>query len=101
MCTSVPSTAPTVGTVVHNAAHMSAVWLELQMSEKFLGKIVGDSPPDAAGRGGSALGALSDPRGEFFDVIEDFTSLGHLRQDFSLRVHDRGVVTAERLADLR
>jgi hypothetical protein len=50
--------------------------------------------------GESALGALTDASGEFFDVIEDLTPLGHLGQDLSLRVHDGGVVTAERLADL-
>jgi hypothetical protein len=50
--------------------------------------------------GVSALGPLTDTSGEFLDVIEHLTPLSHLRQDFSLGVHDRGVVTAERLADL-
>ena len=49
----------------------------------------------------SALGALTNPGGEFFDVIEDFTALGHFVANLLLRVHDRGVVAAERLADLR
>ena len=48
----------------------------------------------------SALGALTDPRCELFDVIEDFASLGHLGEDFLLRVHHRGVVAAECLPDL-
>ena len=48
----------------------------------------------------SALGALADPRRELFDVIEDFASLGHLGEDFLLRVHHRGVVAAECLPDL-
>ena len=48
----------------------------------------------------SALGPLPDTGGEFLDVIEDFASLGHLGQDLALRVHDRGVITAEGLADL-
>lgn len=48
----------------------------------------------------SALGTLPDPSGELFDVIEDFTTLGHLGQDLALGVHDRGVIAAERLADL-
>lgn len=49
---------------------------------------------------GSALGALPDPGGEFLDVIEDLTALGHLGPNLLLRVHDGGVVSAERLADL-
>lgn len=49
----------------------------------------------------SALGALTNPGGEFFDVIKDFTALGHFVADLFLRVHDRGVVAAERLTDLR
>jgi hypothetical protein len=49
----------------------------------------------------SALGALANPGGEFFDVIEDFASLGHFRKDLLLRVHHGGVVAPERLADLR
>jgi hypothetical protein len=48
----------------------------------------------------SALGPLADASGEFFNVIEHLTSLGHLRQDLPLGVHDGGVVTAECLADL-
>jgi hypothetical protein len=48
----------------------------------------------------SALGALTNASGELFDVIEDFSALGHLGQDLALGVHDRGVVAAERLADL-
>ena|ERR1700730_1078863 len=49
----------------------------------------------------SALGPLPNPGGEFLDVIEDFASLGHLGEDFALGVHDRGVVAAECLPDLR
>jgi len=49
----------------------------------------------------SAFGTLTNPGGEFFDVIEDFASLGHLGEDLLLRVHDRGVVTAECLPDFR
>ena len=49
----------------------------------------------------SALGPLPNSGGEFLDVIEDFASLGHLGEDFALRVHDRGVVAAECLANLR
>jgi hypothetical protein len=48
----------------------------------------------------SALGPLPDASCEFFDVIEHLAPFRHLGQDFSLRVHDRGVVTAECLADL-
>lgn len=48
----------------------------------------------------SALGALPNPGGEFLDLIEDLASLGHLATDLAFGVHDRGVVTAERLADL-
>ena len=48
----------------------------------------------------SALGALPDPGGELFDVIEDLAALGHLSANLLLRVHDRGVVSPERLADL-
>ena len=48
----------------------------------------------------SALGALTDASCEFLDVIEDLTSVGHFGQDLSLRVHDRGVVAPECLADL-
>ena len=48
----------------------------------------------------SALGALANPRRELFDVIEDLTPLGHLGQNLLLRVHHRGVVAAEGLADL-
>ena len=48
----------------------------------------------------SALGALANPRRELFDVIEDLASLGHLGQDFLLRVHHCGVVAAEGLPDL-
>jgi hypothetical protein len=57
-------------------------------------------PPDSARRRQSALGALANPRGELFDVIEDLTTLGHLGQDLLLRVHHRGVVATERLPDL-
>ena len=49
----------------------------------------------------SALGALANPRRELFDVIEDLASLGHLGENFLLRVHHGGVVTPERLSDLR
>ncbi len=48
----------------------------------------------------SALGPLTDASGEFFDVIEHLTPFGHLGKYLSLGVHDGGVVTAERLADL-
>jgi hypothetical protein len=48
----------------------------------------------------SAFGPLPDACGEFLDVIEDLTPLGHLGQDLSLGVHDRGVVAAECLTDL-
>jgi hypothetical protein len=48
----------------------------------------------------SALGALANPRRELFDVIEDLASLGHLGEDFLLRVHHCGVVAAEGLPDL-
>jgi hypothetical protein len=81
------------GTFVHNAAHIVRVWLELQTREKFFEKVWRAVVK-------SALGALTDASGEFFDVIEDLTPFGHLGQDLSLRVHDGGVVTAERLADL-
>ena len=47
-----------------------------------------------------ALGPLPNPRREFFDVIEDLTTVAHLVENFPLRVHHRGVITAERLADL-
>ncbi len=49
----------------------------------------------------SALGPLPNPGGEFFDVIENFASLGHLGKDLALGVHDGGVVAAECLPDLR
>ena len=49
----------------------------------------------------SALGALADPRGEFLHVIEDLSAVCHFIEDFLLGIHDRGVVTPERLADLR
>lgn len=49
----------------------------------------------------SALGALADACGELFDVIEDFPPGSHLVEDLLLRVHHRGVVAAECLADLR
>jgi hypothetical protein len=62
-------------------------------AQSFLGRA-------ASGRR-SALGPLPNPGGEFLDVIEDFTSLGHLGEDFPLGVHDRGVVAAECLPDLR
>jgi hypothetical protein len=61
-------------------------------------KVFGIGP--ACGRR-SALGPLPNPGGEFFDVIEDFASLGHLGEDFALGVHDRGVIAAECLPDLR
>lgn len=48
----------------------------------------------------SALGALTDARRQFLDVIEHLTSLRHLVADLLLGIHDRGVVAAERLADL-
>jgi hypothetical protein len=48
----------------------------------------------------SALRALANPCCELFDVIEDLTSLGHLGEDFLLRVHHCGVVAAEGLPDL-
>jgi hypothetical protein len=48
-----------------------------------------------------ALGPLPNPGREFLDVIEHFASLGHLGEDFALGVHDRGVVAAECLSDLR
>jgi hypothetical protein len=48
----------------------------------------------------SALGALANPRRELFHVIEDLASLGHLGEDFLLRVHHCGVVAAEGLPDL-
>jgi hypothetical protein len=57
-------------------------------------------PLDAAARRRSALGTLTNPSGELFDVIENFTTLGHLGQDFLLRVHHGGVVTTECLPDL-
>jgi hypothetical protein len=49
----------------------------------------------------SALRPLPNPRGEFLDVIEDFASLGHFREDLLLGVHHCRVVAAERLTDLR
>lgn len=48
----------------------------------------------------SALGLLTNPRREFFNVIEDLAAVAHFVEDLALRVHHRGVVTAERLADL-
>jgi hypothetical protein len=50
--------------------------------------------------GRSALRALPNASGEFFDVIEDLPPLGHLRQNLLLRVHHGGVVAPERLPDL-
>lgn len=48
----------------------------------------------------SALGTLADPRGELLDVIEHLTPMGHFTANLLLRVHDRGVITAECLPDL-
>lgn len=48
----------------------------------------------------SALGALADAGGEFFDVIEDLATLGHLPANLAVGIHHRGVVAAESLADL-
>ena len=62
-------------------------------ARSFLERICSERPE-------SALGPLPDACGEFLDVIEHFTPLGHLGQDLSLGVHDRGVVAAEGLADL-
>ena len=82
------------GTFVHNAANIVRVWLELQTREKFFEKV-------GARRAESALGALTDASGEFFDLIEDLTPFGHLAADLLFGVHDRGVIAAEGLADLR
>lgn len=49
----------------------------------------------------SVLGALPDTGGEFLDVIEDVAPGCHFGEDFALRVHDGGVVTAEGLTDFR
>jgi hypothetical protein len=59
------------------------------------------SKDGAAGGPISALGPLTDARGEFLDVIEHLAALGHFGEDLSLGVHHGGVVTTERLADLR
>lgn len=48
----------------------------------------------------SALGALPDAGGQFFDLVEDLATFGHVLADLAVGVHDRGVVTAESLADL-
>src|SRR5215203_677879 len=48
----------------------------------------------------SALGALADSGGEFLDVIEDLATFGHLAANLLLGIHHRGVIAAERLADL-
>ena len=49
---------------------------------------------------GSTLGALTDARGEFLDLIEHLAPLCHLAADLLLGIHDRGVIAAERLTDL-
>jgi len=49
----------------------------------------------------SALGPLPNAGGEFLDVVEDFASFGHFREDLLLRVHHGCVVAAEGLPDLR
>ena len=49
----------------------------------------------------SALRPLPNPGGEFLDMIEDFAPFGHLGENFALGIHDRGVVAAECLPDLR
>ena len=48
-----------------------------------------------------ALGALADLCREFFDVVENFAFVCHLAEDLSLRVHHRGVVATEGLANFR
>lgn len=48
----------------------------------------------------SALGALTDPRREFLDVIEDLAFLRHLAADLAFGVHHRGVVATEGMTDL-
>lgn len=48
----------------------------------------------------SALGSLTNPGGEFLDVIEDLAAFLHFGQDLALGVHDGGVVATEGLTDL-
>ena len=78
------------------------------LAERISERHAGGSADDN-GRGGpergerrqrSALGALADARGQFFDVVENFAALGHLGANLLLRVHHCGVIAAESLADL-
>ena len=79
--------------------HSDGSFLEFSRQVEMRGGM--DVPRDARMTGRrSALGALPDPGGELFDVIEDLATLGHLSANLLLRVHDRGVVSPERLADL-
>ncbi len=57
------------------------------------------SAAEGARNGLSALGALPDPGGEFLDVVEDLTALGHLVADLAFGVHHGGVIAAEGLPD--
>ena len=73
---------------------------------EFLVSARADDRPEISGQqnvgrsDGSALGALADSRRELLDVIEHLSALGHLTADLLFRVHDGGVVAAERLPDL-
>lgn len=48
---------------------------------------------------GLSLGLLADAGGQFLDMIEDLTPLGHFGTDLLRGVHDGGVIPAERLPD--
>jgi hypothetical protein len=48
-----------------------------------------------------ALGALTDLRGEFFNVVENLAAVRHLSKNLALCVHHRRVVATEGLADFR
>lgn len=64
-------------------------------------KFFGDVPVSSrVKRGTSALGALTDASGEFFDVIEDLVAFGHLCANLFFGIHDCRVVATECLADL-
>lgn len=46
------------------------------------------------------LRSLLDARSQFLDLVVHLATFGHLLANLLVRVHDRGVVPAERLADL-
>lgn len=49
----------------------------------------------------SALGALLDPCGQLLNLVVHLAAFRHFLTDLLVGVHDRRVVTAERLTDLR